>query len=358
MESLLTRLGFGAPWDRGLSTWATAGERPARVAQVERGQVFVLGLEADGRWVPVRRQLRFWGEGDLPKIAVGDWALASTGPHPAVDAVLPRKSCLVRRKVQRRAEAQVLAANVDAVFIVTAFGPDFSLPRLERYVVAVAESGARPVVVINKVDATGTHGEAELERLGDSVDVCFVSAVRGDGLTELTARVEPGRTAAFVGSSGVGKSTLVNRFLGTGQQATQPVRTGDAKGRHTTTARQLFVTPSGRLLIDSPGVREFGVWDAEAGLTEVFDDVEALIEACRFSDCRHESEPGCAVRAALQDGLLSPARLENYVKIQREVAREAQRVARRGPDAKERWKTIHKNMKARRSFQKKHGLKD
>jgi ribosome biogenesis GTPase len=360
----LARLGFSAHFRDAVRANALHDGAPARVARIERRQVLALGLDrpAEGldgepRWVPVRSSLRFESERDVPKLAVGDWVWVRAGRHPAVERVLPRATCLVRKRAHRRSEPQPIAANVDVVFVVTTGGRDLNLARLERYVTAVRDAGARPVVVVNKVDETH-DADAISATVSDlpAVDALRVSAATGFGLEALFARVSVGATAAFVGSSGVGKSTLINAFLGGAAQATGRVRDRDQKGRHTTTSRQLFASARGALLIDNPGVREFGLWDADDGLDETFADIEALIEACRFSDCSHETEPGCAVREAIDAHALDPERLDRYLSLQREVFREQTRAEAK--DAKARWKRIHQNVRARRAFSRKHGLKD
>lgn len=356
----LAALGWSEALQARASGLLPEGHRVARVARIERRQILALGLEPEPTWVPVLGSVAFRGEADLPKLAVGDWVGVRAPGHPAVEIVLPRQSCLVRKKVQRRSEAQPIAANVDVVFVVTTVGRDLNVARLERYVAAVRDAGAEPVVVVNKVDLDHDPAEiAAVEGELSGVRVLRASASEGRGLDALTAALPPGTTAAFVGSSGVGKSTLVNAFLGGDLQWTRDVRAADEKGRHTTTTRQLFMAPSGALVIDNPGVREFGLWAAEEGVTETFSDVEAIVASCRFSDCTHAREPGCAVREALQDGTLSEARFERYLRLQRELEHEARRVSEQAPvDAKKRWKSIHKNHRTLRAFNRKHGLKD
>lgn len=354
--------GFSAHFQDAVRELGAADGAPARVGRIERRQILALGLPpadpaGEPRWVPVLGSLSFLGPNDVPKLAVGDWVWVRAGRHPAVEHVLPRRTCLVRRRAQRRSEPQPIAANVDAVFVVTTVGRDLNLSRLERYVAAVREAGAEPIIVVNKVDAPHDP-EAVTTVLNELSDVSSVrvSAASGAGVDALRARIAPGRTAAFVGSSGVGKSTLVNAFLGEPSLATGAVRARDEKGRHTTTARQLFVNAAGALLIDNPGVREFGLWEADEGLDEVFADLEALIASCRFSDCGHATEPGCAVRAAVEAGQLDPDRLERYLQLRAEVARE--RARSEAKDTKTRWKRIHQNVRQRRDFNRKHGLKD
>jgi ribosome biogenesis GTPase len=259
---------------------------------------------------------------DLP--AVGDWVGISRESGDGtgiVRFVIPRRSAFVRKSAGTVTEAQVVAANVDVALIVTALPGDLSSRRLERYLTLAWESGAMPVVVLTKSDLSddvhGALNEAGLAAPG--VDVIAVSAVRGDGMDSLAARLEPGRTAVLLGSSGVGKSTLVNWLLGTAQQRTATVAS-TGKGRHTTTHRELVRLANGALLIDTPGMRELQLWTADDGLGSTFADVEAFAASCRFRDCVHDQEPGCAVRDAVASGDLAGERLEHWHHLRRELA--------------------------------------
>jgi ribosome biogenesis GTPase len=249
---------------------------------------------------------------------VGDW-VAVRAPA-TVDAILSRKTAFVRKAAGTDVVEQVVAANVDVVFLVTAFDADLNIRRLERYLAAGWESGAQPVIVVNKSDlAADPAGElAEVEAIAFGVPVHAVSCREADNLDGLTAYFAGDRTVALLGSSGVGKSSLVNRLLGGERQEVGGLR-GDGRGRHTTTARELFAVPGGGLVLDTPGMRQLGLWDAGGGLGEAFDDVASLSAECRFADCAHESEPGCEVLAAVADGRLDPDRLESYRKLLREL---------------------------------------
>jgi len=260
---------------------------------------------------------------DLP--AVGDFVgiRLSEGDGPAViDAVLPRRTVLMRRAAGERPDDQIIAANIDIVFVVLGLDHDFNVRRVERYLAAIWEGGATPVVLLNKSDLcddVGTKLE-ELRGVAIGVDAHVLSALNAEGLEAIAAYLKDGVTVSFVGSSGVGKSTLLNRLLGRDAQATKDVREHDSRGRHTTTHRQLFVLPGGASVIDTPGMREFQLTD-EAGLESVFADVEALAARCRFADCAHGDEPGCAVREQID-----PHRLASYHKLLRELRYEESRV--------------------------------
>ncbi len=258
--------------------------------------------------------------GDWP--AVGDWVVvegnATTGL--VIHEVLPRRTKIVRKTAGKKVSSQVLAANVDIVFLVMALDGDFNLRRLERYLAQVWDSGARPVILLNKADLCEDKARQieEVERCALGVPNHVVSATTGFGMKDLERRLRVGETVVLLGSSGVGKSSIVNWFLGREQQAIREVRKEDSRGYHTTTGRQLFSLNCGAMIVDTPGLRELQLWDAEEGLAQAFSELEELSGRCRFRDCRHKGEPGCAVNAALEDGLLEAERLENYRKLQRE----------------------------------------
>jgi ribosome biogenesis GTPase len=268
-----------------------------------------------------RLRLDARGRSDLP--AVGDW-VALKGEATAravVQAVVPRRSAFVRRAAGDETTEQVVAANVDSVLLVSGLDHDFNPRRIERYVLLAWESGARPVVVLNKADLCDDVEACrrEIEQIAPGVDVHAVSARDLSSLSVLQPYLGAGRTVALLGSSGVGKSTLLNRLLGSEVQATRAVRPHDQRGRHTTSERHLFVLPGGALAIDTPGMRELQLWESGGGLAATFDDVNSLAPVCRFRDCTHEAEPGCAVRAAVAEGRLAADRLESFHKLRGEL---------------------------------------
>jgi ribosome biogenesis GTPase len=323
----LERLGWDGGFAGQFSAWAASGHRPGRVTAAHRGGFLVAteGGELVARPTGRLRHLAGPSVADLP--AVGDWVCLREG---RIQAVLPRRTAVTRRQPGSAAREQVLAANVDLVLAVVAPGRDANPRRVERLLALAWESGAQPVVVLGRADLCpewGTDVESEVAALAavaPGVEVLALSCFTGEGLDEVAALLGPGRTAVLLGSSGVGKSTLVNRLAGRDLVATGEVR-DDGKGRHTTTTRQLVVLAGGGLVIDTPGLRELGLWTTTAGTAAAFDDVEALAAGCRFGDCRHRTEPGCAVREALGDGRLDPDRLAAWEKLQRELAWAEQR---------------------------------
>jgi ribosome biogenesis GTPase len=269
-------------------------------------------------------------------VAVGDWVGLADG---LIRTVLPRRSAIVRQAAGRTSERQTLAANVDLAFIVTSLGPELEPRRIERYLVTIWESGAVPEIVLTKADRIDDPWEqvAAVEAVAVGVPIHVVSGLTGQGCDALRARLQPGVTAVLIGSSGVGKSTLVNRFAGTERMAVKETRADDDEGRHTTSHRELIELPGGGLVIDTPGIRELQLWDG-GGIDEAFADVEDLAAACRFNDCSHESEPGCAVNAALESGALTQERYDSWRKLQRELRAIAVRAdARLRREEKRKW---------------------
>lgn len=296
---------------------------PARVVAQSRGVWRVAGnfgesaAEATGK-------LRLAAEEGADWPAVGDWVAAELqdqGGAAMIREVLPRRSQFVRKIAGKKLAEQVIAANVDTALLVSALDGDFNPRRVERYLAQCWESGAKPVIILNKADACECLEEKvdEIEKVGRGVPVCAVSAKTAQGFEELVRYLGRGQTLVLLGSSGVGKSTIVNRLLGRDLQEVEQVRESDSRGRHTTTARQLFALPGGALLMDTPGLRELQLWDANEGISQTFAEIEAFAARCRFTNCTHGREPGCAVQAAIQTGALDLGRLENWRKVQREL---------------------------------------
>jgi len=331
---LIKQFGWTDPLARTFEPHARAGHVPGRVIVQQRNGYLVATDEGELRAKPSGRLRHEAQESGHP--AVGDWVALS--PNLAqrtatIHAVLPRHTALSRRAADSARTAQVVAANVDVAFIVTSMNADLNPRRIERHLAAAWQSGARPVVVLTKSDLSEDpeQSAAAIAALAGECPVVTVSARQGLGLDALLAHLAPGETCVLIGSSGVGKSTLVNVLLGEQRMATQAIREADDQGRHTTSHRQLVLLPGGGMIIDTPGVREVGLVDMEEGVAMVFDDIERLAEGCRFNDCGHANEPGCAVREALSSGALDPDRWAHFQKLGLELAvveEKADRVAR------------------------------
>jgi ribosome biogenesis GTPase len=324
-----------------------AGEfAPARViAEHRNGYQVQTGKFACPARISGRLRHQAASHAELP--AVGDWVVVqapSEGVDTTIHRVLPRKSKFSRKAAGDKTEEQVVAANVDTVWIVSSLDQDFSLRRIERYLTLAWESGARPVVVLTKSDLSSDVDRctSQVESISIGIPVHTTSSLTQHGLNELEVYFSNHATVALLGSSGVGKSTLINALAGAALQETAAVR-GDGKGRHTTTHRQLLSLPNGGLIIDTPGMRELQLWESESGLADTFGDIDELAAHCRFADCRHAGEPGCFVAEAVQQGQLSEDRLQSYQKLQRELAHlERKQDARAQLEEKQRIKSIMK----------------
>jgi ribosome biogenesis GTPase len=318
----LEDLGWDPFFDRQVADEERARWTPARVVREGRElwQLSTGEAEWDGQ-LAGRLRHAAQSRADLP--VVGDWVLAALRPlerRATIHRRLARRSRFSRAAAGRSTEEQIVAANVDSVLIVTSLNRDFNPRRIERYLALAWDSGATPVVVLNKADLCADHEtwRAAIAPVTHGVSVVVTSAVRGDGMAALRDVIRRGGTTALLGSSGVGKSTLINALVGDSRQGVLPVRDHDDRGRHSTTARQLFCLPDGGLLIDTPGMRELQLWDAESGLEHAFADIQALAAHCRFRDCSHGGEPGCAIAEALDRGDLAADRLNSYRRLQRE----------------------------------------
>ncbi|GAB2716343.1 ribosome small subunit-dependent GTPase A [Streptomyces bullii] len=320
--SALAPYGWDEAWADAFTPYDAEGLLPGRVVRVDRGQCDV--ITADG---VVRADTAFVTPHDpLRVVCTGDWVALEPGGNPRyVRTCLPRRTAFVRSTSSKRSEGQILAANVDHAIVAVSLAVDLDLARIERFLALAWESGAQPVVVLTKADlvpdaVTRSHLVQDVETSAPGVPVLGVSALDGDGLDVLAAIVSGG-TAVLLGQSGAGKSTLANALLGEDVMDVQATRDADGKGRHTTTTRNLLVLPGGGVLIDTPGLRGVGLWDAGSGVGQVFAEIEELAERCRFHDCAHDSEPGCAVREAIDAGELPERRLESYRKLLRENQR-------------------------------------
>ena len=345
MNIRLHEMGWNAFFETRWNTLSQPELTPARVVEELRGLYRVRTSEAEFLAEVVGKRRR---EG-MGFPAVGDWV--AVRPMPAartqIEHILPRKTKLSRKVVGRQLREQVVGANLDTVFVVTSLNRDFNLRRIERYLTLVLEGGARPVVLLNKADlcADTTAFEAELSTVAAGVPVHSLSARAVQGLEILRQYIVYGETAAFVGSSGVGKSTIINR-LAQSSLPTGPVREADDRGRHTTTTRQMIFLQEGGMVIDTPGMRELQLWESDDGVEKAFDDIASIGERCRFRNCNHQGEPGCAVEAAVESGGLERDRFESYRKLRAELAFQQRKIDPKAAKAqKEQWKKIHKAMR-------------
>jgi ribosome biogenesis GTPase len=340
--SLRERFGWNSFFEQQIANEPRAGLQWARVVEEQRGLYRIAG-DVDG-WAEVSGRFRHEAPHAADFPAVGDWVGVDGVDRRLIHRRLDRRSTVSRAAAGRIVEEQVLAANVDTIFLVTALPQDLSARRLERYLTMVWDAGAVPVVLLNKADLSADPGAdaGALRTRLPMVDVVVVSALQDQGLDALAPYLGVGQTVALLGSSGVGKSTLVNRLLGREILRVGAISDEDGKGRHTTTSRQLVELPGGALLIDTPGMRELQPWADESAVDAAFHDITALAADCRFADCAHASEPGCAVLDAVQSGRLDADRLEHYRRLGREAAFEVRkRDAGAAAAEKRRWKQIH-----------------
>ena len=348
----LAEHGWNGFLEKEVNRFHDKGFAAARVAREDRHTYLLYSERGELRGeLSGRMRHKSSTRNDLP--AVGDWVLinelAGTG-RAIIRALLPRWSKFSRKVAQGHTEEQVVAANVDTVFLVSGLDSEFNTRRIERYLVLAWDSGATPVIVLNKADVCQRIDECllEVEKVALGSPVLVVSAKESRGIDRLSAYLAVGKTVALLGSSGVGKSTLINALVGEERQGVKAIREGDGKGRHTTSMRELVLLPQGGMVIDNPGMREIQIWVEESGLEDAFEDIEELASMCRFSDCQHHTEPGCAVKEALAEGSLEESRFRNYLKLKKElVYLHGRQYVKSRLAEKARWKKISQFSKER-----------
>lgn len=344
----LQALGWNIFFQEAFAPYQVKGFTVGRIS-LEHKQMYRVLTEQGEMLAEVTGKMRHQAEGRADFPAVGDWVVISTRieeQRASIHAILPRQSKFSRKIAGSTTEEQIVATNIDTVFLVNALNADFNIRRVERYLLMAWESGSSPVIILSKADLCADVEDKvrEMESVALGVPIHIISSETGIGLENLAPYLKEGKTVALLGSSGVGKSTLINTLLGEYKQEVKEIREDDHKGRHTTTHRELISLSGGGLLIDTPGMRELHLWDSDEGLNQSFSDVESLFEDCRFRDCQHGNEPGCAVQEALRNGDLDQARFNSYTKLQKELAYITRKENQRAALAeKAKWKKISKD---------------
>jgi ribosome biogenesis GTPase / thiamine phosphate phosphatase len=346
----LKLMGMNERVEKEFTSYKEQGYTLGRVA-LEHKRMYRVWTENGEPLCEVSGKFSFMASGREDYPAVGDWVVLQERVNEnrgTIHTILPRSSKFSRKSAGLVTEEQIVAANVDTIFLVNSLNDDLNLRRIERYLLLTWESGANPVIILSKADLCHDIAEKilEVETVALGVPIIVISALESKGIENLQDYLQPGKTVALLGSSGVGKSTISNILLGIDKQIVQEIRSGDDKGKHTTTHREMILLPNGSILIDTPGMRELQLWESSDGVSESFSDIESLTETCRFRDCKHEKEPGCAVHLAIENGELSIERLTSYKKLLKELAYLDRKVDKKAQsDEKKHWKNITKQVK-------------
>jgi ribosome biogenesis GTPase len=321
----LEKIGWSEFFAHNFQQYAEQGFSPARITSLH-ANLYTAQSESGELEGKISGKFRFNARSQSDYPAVGDWVAVKRNADTrtmTIHGLLPRRTAFSRKQVSDTGitDVQIISANIDVIFIVNGLDLDFNIQRLERYIIAASDSGARAVIILNKSDLCSNvdFHLSQIRKLDAAIPVHVTSAVEGNGLEAVAEYLVPGMTITLVGSSGVGKSTIINALLGQEKQTTGEVRGHDSKGRHVTTHRELILLPNGAMVIDNPGMREMGMWGDENSLSTLFEDIEKLATQCKFRNCAHDTEPGCAIKSAIESGSLEPARLNDYRKLQKEL---------------------------------------
>lgn len=350
----LENLGWNTFYSEAFESYKSGNYIVGRVA-LEHKNSYRIYTEHGDLLAEISGKMNFQASGREDYPAVGDWVVVQPRVEEGratIHGILPRKSKFSRKNAGNTVEEQIIATNIDTVFLVNALNKDFNIRRIERYLTLAWESGANPVIILSKADLCDDIDEKllQVESIAFGVPVHIISSLHGTGFDSIFPYLQNGKTVALLGSSGVGKSTIINHLVGNEVLKVQEIREDDDKGKHTTTHRELIMLPNGGCMIDTPGMRELQLWDSNEGLSDTFKDIEDLGSQCYFSDCMHQNEPNCAVQNAIDEGTLDYGRYQSYIKLQKELAYLARKEDQRAQIAeKERWKKIHKAVRQKKS---------